>query len=164
MQLAGVPFQIVPVVAPVSADPNSSGKVRNLACGGGVSHSQIEAVRDEQGNVLGYELRPAYRRRGWAMLQDLYAEDEGENGPGWQRYQRYLADIRRGDRIFPSFPPHLLPSGVQKRMKAALPDEWTQEWEKIKNGTAEIVEGKPEAEVPAEPAPTGRKGKAEVRQ
>lgn len=151
MQLAGTPYQIVPVVAPVSADPNTSGKVRNLACGGGTSHAQLEASRDEQGNIVGYELRPQYRRRGWAMLQDLYADEEGEDGPGWQRYKRYIADMRKGG-IMPSFPPHLLPKAVQDRMKASFADEWTQEWAKVKTGTAQIVEGTPDADPQHAPA------------
>lgn len=151
---ARAPFKYIPVVAPVSNDPNTSGKVRNLAVGGGVNHSQIEAVYDafDRDRVIAYELRAGARARGWSKLQDLYEAEEGGKSPGWARYKAYLDDMR-ADRTRSPFPTRLLPQEVQRRMKAAIPDPWADdeaELDKLKNGTAQVVAGKPVDE-PAKP-------------
>jgi len=153
MQLADTPFGIIPVVSPVSADPGNSGKVRNLAVGGGINHDQLAPVRNHRNEIVGYELRAAYQRQGWILLEDLYRAEHDEGG--WERYKRYLKDIRANPkRSLPSFPPHLLPQEVQRRMKASLPTEWETEWEKLKTGAEKVVEGKPDkpADEPAKPS------------
>ena len=148
MQDAQAPYSIVPVVAPVSNDPNTSGKIRNLHVGGGVQHQQLVTVTDPRtGRILGHEINPAHHRAGWRKLEDLYHE-EG-NAEGWLKYKRYLQAWRDGTTKV-SFPSHLLPKAVIERQRAMVPDEFADEF-RTKPTTGAIVEGKP-ADEPAKPS------------
>lgn len=134
-------YIIIPVVAPASNDPNLSGKVINLHCGGGVCHRQL--WRDPTSGY--YELHPGYHRRGWRLLSDMYHEENDEEG--WKHYQRYLAAWQKGQTRSP-FAPHRLPKSVQERQRCMLPDEFADEFRAAPTlGTV-----KPEPAAPEKPA------------
>lgn len=159
MHLASAKYEIVPVVAPISADPNTSGKVRNLPCGGGVQHPQIEPTYDDKGRFTGYEIRSSYRRRGWATLRELYEREE--NPDGWAKYLRYIEAWQREATRSP-FPEADLPNEVVRRQKNHIADEFAEST-RVKPTTGALAAA-PVAESAEQPS--GRKPKAgtEVRQ
>jgi hypothetical protein len=148
MQDATAPYRVIPIVAPVSNDPNTSGKIRNLHVGGGVQHQQLVTVTDPRtGRILGHEINPAYHRAGWRKLEDLYAEEH--NPEGWAKYARYL-DAWRAGRTRSPFPAADLPRAVVERQRATVPDEFADDF-RAKPVTGAVVEGKP-ADEPAKPS------------
>lgn len=152
MQLASAPFRYFPVVAPISNDPATSGRVINLPCGGGVNNAQVEAVYDARGEVVNYVLRASYRERGWLTLRDAYLIDGDEEG--WAKYQRYLKAFAANQTRHP-FPPEDLPAEVLRRKKTSLPDEFAP----VVPTTGKIAaESQPAPEVKPE-----RKPRPEVR-
>lgn len=138
-------LRIVPLVAPVSNDPNTSGKVRNLSCGGGVCHRQL--VRQDDGS---YELQPSWHRKGWRLLRDMY-EEEGDH-EGWLFYVKYL-DAWQGGRTLKSFPKSRLPKSVQERQRCMLPDEFAEEFASPPTTGAVVAEPQPAPEVKPERKP-----------
>lgn len=155
MQLARAPYKVIPIVAPISADPATSGKIRNLPVGGGVEHSQLEAIRNEIGDIIDYDVRAPARRRGWVRLQDLYeAEGRAED---WDLYRRHMEAASAGRTRVP-FPRDRLPAEVLRRQQAAVPDEFA---ELLAHKPIAIhIEPEPKAGADAKPE---RKGRGEGR-
>lgn len=111
---ANASSQIIPVVSPVSNDPGSSGRVRNLPCSPGSMPAQLERLRDGT-----YAIKAEWRRKGWLLLEELYeAENKAE---GWAKYQRYLSAWQAGTARV-SFPFADLPDEVRRRQSAAVAD------------------------------------------
>lgn len=111
---ANAPSLIIPVVSPVSNDPGSSGRVRNLPCSPGSMPAQLERLRDGT-----FAVKAEWRRKGWVLLEELY--DAEDNADGWAKYQRYLAAWQAGTARI-SFPFGDLPAEVQRRQSAAIAD------------------------------------------
>jgi hypothetical protein len=111
---ANAPSQIVPVVSPVSNDPSSSGRVRNLPCSPGSKPAQLERLRDGS-----FAVKAEWHKKGWMLLEDLY--DAESNAEGWAKYQRYLRAWQAGTARI-SFPFADLPVEVQRRQAAAVAD------------------------------------------
>lgn len=131
---ANAPHQIVPIVAPISRDPAASGRVKNLAVGGGTFHRQIMAIGPGE-----YAIHPRYAKQGWAFLEDLYAAED--NMAGWELYQRYLHLAATG-RTSVSFPFDRLPREVQTRQRCGVPDDFADEFA-VKPTTGKIDAGDP---------------------
>lgn len=139
------PYTIVPVVAPLSADPNTSGKVRNLHCGGGVCHRQLMGTND------GYEIHPVWHRKGWRLLRDMYAEEEGDDGPGWRLYQEYIR-LWQAEKTRKPFPFSRLPKAVQERQRCLEADPFAEDNFRISPTTGALVEPPADAELQHAPA------------
>jgi hypothetical protein len=118
MEDASARYRVVPVVSPISNDPNTSGRVRNLHTGGGVVHKQIVPSPN---SPSGWEVHPSYGRAGWVLLHDCYLREEDE--AGWNRYKKYLDHWAKG-LTSSSFPEGWLPKEVQRRRKANAVDEF----------------------------------------
>lgn len=112
--------KIVPVVLPPSADISSSGKIRNVAVRMVDSSGWLQD--DESG---GWVLKPAMTKKGFVLLEDLYLAES--NQAGWEQYKRYIADWQKG-RTTKAFPPHLLPTEVQRRQRGEIADEFKDPW------------------------------------
>ena len=152
MENARDPYRVVPVVAPISNDPNTSGRVRNLHVGGGVVHKQIIASGG------GWEVHPTFARAGWILLRDLYLAENNE--AGWELYLKYLNHWATG-LTKSSFPESHLPKEVQRRRKSAAVDEFAMDDFRIKPTTGTTV---PPTPIDAMSAETPKRGRSEVRQ
>lgn len=121
----------IPVVLPPSADLSLSGRVRNLAVRGVPSSDWLEP--DDHG---GWTLKQTYKRKGYALLEDLYLAEDNEEG--WQNYKRYLKDWLAG-RTGSPFPFALLPKEVQDRQKGLIPEDKLDPWAPAKMKTTGVV-------------------------
>lgn len=112
--------KIIPVVLPPSADPSTSGKIRNIPVRG-ADHSGWLDFAGEHGWVLKREKE----LDGYRLLEDLYrAEGDME---GWDAYRRYLKDWQAG-RTTRAFPFHILPKDVQAWQRGEVSDEHKDPW------------------------------------
>lgn len=140
MENASTPYRVIPVVSPASADPNTSGRVRNLHVGGGVFHKQLSRA----GNT--WLVESSYERAGWRLLEDCYREERDE--AGWERYKRYLDHWAKG-LTSSTFPEEWLPRFVQDRRKGHAVDEFARKDEyRVKPTTGDTTP----------PTPRGKRG------
>lgn len=122
MENARDPYRVVPVVSPVSNDPNTSGRVRNLHVGGGVTHKQIQRAPN---SPSGWAIEPSYGYAGWLLLQDVFIQEN--DLAGWERYKKYLDHWAKG-LTNKSFPERWLPRLVQERRKSCAADEFADDF------------------------------------
>lgn len=128
---------IVPVVTPPTADPATSGRVRNLS----VSPQAIPAWLERRAGGQ-YGVKGVFADRGYVLLRTLY-EQEG-NAEGWAKYQRYLAAWAAGTARI-SFPFEALPREVQRRQTVLAEDpEFARPSEfRVKPTTGAVATTKP---------------------
>ncbi len=98
---------IIPVVTPMTDDPATSGRIRNLSCGPTIGHDWL--MRDESG----YALRPAWSRAGYVLLRDLYEQER--NLAGWEKFEAFIAAWQAGKARKKPFPVAELPREVRLR-------------------------------------------------
>lgn len=113
--------KIIPVVLPPSADPSTSGKIRNIPVRG-ADHSGWLVYAGEQ---HGWVLKREKELDGFKLLEDLYRA-EG-NMEGWDAYKRYLKDWQAGRTRAP-FPVHMLPKDVQAWQRGEVSPEHKDPW------------------------------------
>ncbi len=131
---------IVPVVTPQTADPSSSGRVRNLP----VSAQAVPAWLERRNGT--WAVKGRFADHGYVLLHDLYVAED--NMEGWAKYQRYLAAWKAGTARI-AFPFDALPKEVQRRQTVDAQDEFSGEFAPpTKPTTGE-----------AQPLPAERKGK-----
>ena len=122
------PLTIVPIVSPATNDPSTSGRIKNLACGGTIQHRQLMPVDGI------YAVHPRWARQGWKLLEDFYLEES--NPEGWKKYQRYI-DAWRRNLIKVAFPQEDLPKAVRERQTCGVASEVASEF-RVKPTTGKI--------------------------
>lgn len=111
---------IVPIVAPMSGDPGNSGRVVNVP-----ATPQIHVRWLEKSSSGEWIIRSEHARKGWALLEDLYAAER--NPEGWVRYQRYISKWQAGTTKS-SFPKEWLPQEVIRRQSCGDDPDFADEF------------------------------------
>lgn len=81
---------------------------------------RVEYDSKERSRVINIEVSPAYRRRGWKLLRDMFEEDP-EAAQYWDDYKRF-ADAQAEDpegMKGKDFPEHMLPAALVEMRNTA---------------------------------------------
>lgn len=128
---------------------NAEGQIKLIPLAPHVS----TALEVQDGEVV---LRRSYERKGWAMLQDLYArENRADLWKLWKDHRRAIEDARRESQSPPPpFPDKYLPREVQRRRAGQRPTNSTFSFPDL----PEVSMDEPE-EFESEPAPAPKRGR-----